>query len=126
MTVAPSPTQHPRERIRAALAHMEEGGAQIRDGGSDSGPPLYDSADQGWMLELEHVWNRASGPDGKRLFAYRYHVDHVGLGRRDALPMYLAALRAAGVDAELAPLDGGGRPVVRVAGVYDAEGRRIG
>lgn len=127
MTPASTTTKHPRDLIRAALAHMDEGGAQIRDGGGHSGPPLHDTADQGWTLELEPVWNpQQPGPRGERLLAYRYYVDHVGMGRRDALPMYLSAVRAAGLEAELAPLPGGGRPVVRLAGVYDGEGRRIG
>ena len=118
------PSRHPRDLIRSALALMEEGGPQIRDGGSDSGPPLYDSADQGWTLEMECSWNPPMGPSGARLLAYRFYVDHVGMGRRDALPMYLDAMRRAGLDASLGPVyAGGGKQVVWLAGRYDADGR---
>jgi hypothetical protein len=105
---------------------MDEGGPQIRDGGSDSGPPLYDSAEQGWTLEMECSWDTNPGA-GDRLLVYRFYVDHVGLGRRDALPMYVDALRGAGLDVALAPLyPGGGKQVVWLAGRYDGAGRRIG
>jgi hypothetical protein len=115
------PVPHVRARIRAALAHIEEGGPQIRDGGSDSGPPLYDSADQGWTVERECV----SCTLGESKPGYRYYVDHVGIGRRDALPLYLEAVQAAGLDAAIEALASGGRAVVRVAGTYDGDGRRI-
>src|SRR6266540_6403003 len=73
------PSRHPRDLIRSALALMEEGGPQIRDGGSDSGPPLYDSADQGWTLAMECSWTPPMGQSGARLLAYRFYVDNVGI-----------------------------------------------
>jgi hypothetical protein len=118
---------HPRDLLRAALAGLEEGGAQIRDGGSDSGPPLYDSAPQGWTLQMTCDFSdEPRAAERGRLLWYRFYVDHVGLGRRDALPMYLEAVRAAGLDASIGPAGGGSsKSVVWLAGIYDAGGRRV-
>jgi hypothetical protein len=92
-----------RARVQAALAHFDEGGPQIRTGGSDSGPALYDSAAQGWRLDVRRD---AAG-------AARFYVDHVGAGRREALPMYLRALESAGLVASLAPVqDGSAKQVI--------------
>jgi hypothetical protein len=108
---------------------MEQGGPQIVDGGRASGPPLYDSADQGWTLQMETSFNDRRGAPAdadRRLLVYRYYVDHVGLGRKDALPMYLDALKAAGLDASLGPIHpGASKQVVWLAGRYDSVGRRL-
>jgi hypothetical protein len=119
---------HPRDRIRAALALFDEGGSSIRDGGGDSGPPLYDSSDQGWLLQMECGFNERSTPGatGQKLLVYRFYVDHVGGGRREALRMYLDALRAAALAAEVAPIHAGSaKQVVWLAGSYDGDGRRL-
>jgi hypothetical protein len=114
-----------RDRIRTALALFDEGGSSIRDGGGDSGPHLYDSSDQGWLLQMECGWNDPHDAAGK-LLVYRFYVDHVGGGRRDALATYLGALRAAGLPVELAPIHAGSaKQVVWLAGTYDGDGRRL-
>jgi hypothetical protein len=121
-TAQGTPARHPRDRAREALALFDEGGSSIRDGGGDSGPPLYDSSDQGFLLQMECGFGEAAG----KLLVYRFYVDHVGGGRRDALASYLGALRAAGVDAELGPIHAGSaKQVVWIAGTYDGEGRRL-
>ena len=121
-TTQGTPARHPRDRVRAALALFDEGGSSIRDGGGDSGPPLYDSSDQGFLLEMECRFGDA--PD--KLLVYRFYVDHVGGGRRDALASYLGALRAAGVEAEQGPIHpGSAKQVVWIAGAYDGDGRRL-
>jgi hypothetical protein len=118
-----SRAEHPRDRIRAALRFLDEGGAPVRDGGGDSGPPLYDSSEQGWRLAVESGWNDEAGGS---LLAYRFYVEHIGAGRREALPMYLKALHDGGLDAEVGPIHAGSaRQVVWVAGVYDGEGRPL-
>jgi hypothetical protein len=118
---------HPRDLIRAALRGLEEGGPQIRDGGSDSGPPLYDSAEQGWQLQMSCDFS--SDPEAARRgkpLVYRFYVDHVGMGRREALPIYADALRAAGLEATIDVVGGGSsKRVVWLGGVYDGEGRRV-
>jgi hypothetical protein len=102
---------------------LDEGGSPVRDGGGDSGPPLFDSSEQGWRLAIESNWS--DGP-GEALLVYRYYVEHIGPGRRQALPMYLRALQDTGIDAEVGPIHAGSaRQVVWVAGVYDGEGRRL-
>jgi len=117
-----TPARHPRDRVRAALALFDEGGSSIRDGGGDSGPPLYDSSDLGFLLQMECGFGEERG----KLLVYRFYVDHVGGGRRDALASYLGALRAAGLEAELGPIHpGSAKQVVWVAGTYDGEGRRL-
>jgi hypothetical protein len=118
--------RHPRDRISAALALFDGGGPQIRDGGGDSGPPLFDAAEQGWRLDVECSFNDASARPEPGLLVYRYYVDHVGAGRRQALPMYLLALQGAGLDAAMGPIHAGAaKQVVWLAGEYDGDGRRL-
>ena len=124
---AGSGAQDLRGRVAAALALFEDGGPQIRGGGGDSGPPLYDSAAQGWRLEMEIGWNTPGARRGDGVLAYRYYVDHVGAGRRQALPMYLQALQAAGLDVSLDAVHAGSaKQVIWLAGEYDGEGRPLG
>jgi hypothetical protein len=112
---------HPRDRVRAALRLFDEGGSPVRDGGGDSGPPLFDSSEQGWRFAIETDW-----ADGEAPLSYRFYVEHVGAGRRQALPLYLRALQEAGIDAELGPVHAGSaRQVVWIAGVYDGQGRAV-
>ena len=117
---------HPRDRIAAALAGLEPGGVLIGDGGGDSGPPLYDATPQGWIVGIETSFNETDAT-WRRCLKHRYYVDHVGMGRNAALPMYLEALRAVGLSASLAPLHGGrAKQVVWLDGVFDHLGHRIG
>jgi hypothetical protein len=116
-------SEHLRDRVHGALRLFDEGGAPVRDGGGDSGPPLFDSSDQGWRLSVESGWNDVPGGS---LLVYRFYVDHVGAGRRQALPMYLRALQEGGVEAELGPVHAGSaRQVLWLAGVYDGDGHRL-
>jgi hypothetical protein len=118
---------HPRDRIQKALVFFDSGGPQIRTGGGDSGPPLYDSAEQGWRLGMESDWSARAGSPGEAPLVYRFYVEHVGTGRREALPMYLQAMRTAGLEASLGPIhEGSSKQVVWLDGKYDGEGRRVG
>jgi hypothetical protein len=119
------PRAHPRDLICDALRGLDQAGVQFADGGSESGPPLFDATLAGWRLDVQSEWNDATGA-GEPLLAYRFYVDHVGMRRADGLALYLSALRAAGLPASLGPAyRGSGRQVVWLEGRYDGDGRRL-
>lgn len=110
---------HPADLIAQALAGLEAGGQNIEEGGGESGPPLYESAEPGWILGVETNWNKTD-QTWRRCLAHRYYVDHVGPGRKEALPIYLEALQAAGLKVSIGPLhEGRSKQVIWLEGRYD-------